>query len=29
MRLKLAYTQNGNAVTELGEVNSFPQELWQ
>lgn len=29
MRLKLTYTQNGNSVTEMGEVNSFPSELWQ
>lgn len=29
MRLRLTYTQNGNPVTELGEVNSFPQEMWQ
>ncbi|XP_052229804.1 AP-1 complex subunit gamma-1-like isoform X2 [Dreissena polymorpha] len=28
MRLKLSYSQNGNTVTEMGEVNSFPQELW-
>ncbi|XP_053401363.1 AP-1 complex subunit gamma-1-like isoform X2 [Mercenaria mercenaria] len=29
MRLKLSYTQNGNSVTEMGEVNNFPSELWQ
>ncbi|XP_052816690.1 AP-1 complex subunit gamma-1-like isoform X2 [Mya arenaria] len=29
MRLKLAYSQNGDTVTEMGEVNSFPPQLWQ
>ncbi|KAK6185231.1 hypothetical protein SNE40_007508 [Patella caerulea] len=28
MRLKMTYCQNGNTVTELGEVNTFPQHLW-
>lgn len=29
MRLRLSYSMNGNPVTEIGEVNSFPSELWQ
>ncbi|KAK3748665.1 hypothetical protein RRG08_000897 [Elysia crispata] len=29
MRLKINYTQNGNMVNEMAEVNTFPLELWQ
>lgn len=29
MRLKVNYSLNGQAVTEAGEVNSFPVHLWQ
>lgn len=29
MRLKLTYSQDGKTVTEMGEVNSFPPDLWQ
>lgn len=29
MRLKLNYSQDGKTVTEMGEVNSFPPDLWQ
>ncbi|KAL3860027.1 hypothetical protein ACJMK2_010200 [Sinanodonta woodiana] len=29
MRIRLTYKHNGNSVTEMGEVNSFPPELWQ
>ncbi|BFZ13168.1 hypothetical protein BsWGS_16207 [Bradybaena similaris] len=29
MRLKISYTQNGNTISEMGEVNTFPPELWQ
>ncbi|KAL4234218.1 AP-1 complex subunit gamma-1 [Mactra antiquata] len=29
VRLKLSYSQDGNTVTEIGEVSSFPVELWQ
>jgi AP-1 complex subunit gamma-1 len=29
MRLKICYTQNGNTINEMGEVSTFPPELWQ
>ncbi|GFS06594.1 AP-1 complex subunit gamma-1 [Elysia marginata] len=29
MRLKISYSQNGNMVNEMAEVNTFPSELWQ
>jgi len=29
MRLKLSYSINGNTVNEMGEVSTFPTELWQ
>ncbi|CAL1527635.1 unnamed protein product [Lymnaea stagnalis] len=29
MRLRINYTQNGKAVNEMGEVSTFPPELWQ
>ncbi|KAK3086859.1 hypothetical protein FSP39_024475 [Pinctada imbricata] len=29
LRIRVTYTQNGNSVTETGEVNSFPNTLWQ
>ncbi|XP_041376588.1 AP-1 complex subunit gamma-1-like isoform X2 [Gigantopelta aegis] len=29
MRLRMTYTQSGNSITEVGEVNNFPQGLWQ
>ncbi|XP_048778208.2 AP-1 complex subunit gamma-1-like isoform X2 [Ostrea edulis] len=29
LRIKVSYTQNGNSVTDIGEVNSFPSTLWQ
>lgn len=29
MRIKLSYSQNGNTVTEMGEVSNFPENLWQ
>lgn len=29
LRIKVSYKQNGNTVTDVGEVNSFPSTLWQ
>ncbi|XP_059176379.1 AP-1 complex subunit gamma-1-like [Physella acuta] len=29
MRLRITYTQNGKTVNEMGEVSTFPPELWQ
>ncbi|XP_005091259.1 AP-1 complex subunit gamma-1 isoform X2 [Aplysia californica] len=29
MRLKISYSHNGATVDEMGEVNTFPAELWQ
>ncbi|KAL5021655.1 hypothetical protein ScPMuIL_000810 [Solemya velum] len=29
MRLRITYSQNGNGVTELGEISNFPAALWQ
>lgn len=29
MRIKIAYSQNGNSVSDMGEVSSFPTSLWQ
>ncbi|XP_046328191.1 AP-1 complex subunit gamma-1-like isoform X1 [Haliotis rufescens] len=29
MRIRMTYTQSGNAITEMGEVSNFPQGLWQ
>ncbi|XP_078335673.1 AP-1 complex subunit gamma-1-like isoform X3 [Crassostrea virginica] len=29
LRIKVSYKQNGNTVTDIGEVSSFPSTLWQ
>nr|XP_034339120.1 AP-1 complex subunit gamma-1 isoform X3 [Crassostrea gigas] len=29
LRIKVSYKQNGNNVTDIGEVSSFPSTLWQ
>ncbi|VDH91650.1 AP-1 complex subunit gamma-1 [Mytilus galloprovincialis] len=29
MRIKISYSHNGQTVTDMGEVNSFPATLWQ
>lgn len=29
LRIKVSYKQNGNSVTDIGEVSSFPSTLWQ
>ncbi|XP_069113708.1 AP-1 complex subunit gamma-1-like isoform X1 [Argopecten irradians] len=29
MRIKVSYVQNGNAISDTGEMNSFPKHLWE
>ncbi|XP_060078915.1 AP-1 complex subunit gamma-1-like isoform X1 [Ylistrum balloti] len=29
MRIKVSYVQNGNAISDTGEMNSFPKYLWE
>ena len=29
MRIKISYNHNGQTVSDIGEVNSFPAALWQ